>query len=89
MKNYLFLVLFLIGSALSAQAQPNRFSEEEQQSVNSSSAADDAPTGGPGTGSGDCLECDDLPIDDYIPLLVLTALGIIIYKTRKNRNLLS
>ena len=78
-----------MGSALSAQAQPNRFSEEEQQSVNSSSAADDAPTGGPGTGSGDCLECDDLPIDDYLPALAIAAVGIIVYAVRKKKDYLT
>lgn len=87
MKNYLFLVLFLIGSALSAQAQPNRFSEHEYQSVKGSSAADDAPAGGPGTDQpGGGLEGEDpepVPIDDYLPLLMMAAIGIVFYTIQK------
>ena len=36
---------------------------------------------GPGTGSGDGdLEGNDLPVDDYIPILLLTAILIIGYQ---------
>ena len=62
--------------------QRNVFKEAEQVE-----SAGDAPTGtGPGTGNntGD-LEGDDITpsIDYYIPLLVLTALGMIIYTKKK------
>ena len=86
MRNLFFIISILIGSLPSAQQlqQDNVFSEEEQvESVS------DQPMGGPGTTNpGGDLEDDDvkLPIDDYIPLLVLTAFGIIIYKRHKIRN---
>ncbi|KEY18800.1 hypothetical protein [Kaistella antarctica] len=87
MRNLFFIIFILIGSLLSAQQlqHDNVFSEEEQKESTS-----DQPTGGPGTTNpGGDFEDDDveLPIDGYIPLLLITAFGIIIYKTRKNQDL--
>lgn len=71
-----------------AQQGSNRFDEESSRSIDHSSDQNaDVNTeqnlenpGNPG---------DIVPIDDYIPLLVMTALGIILYTTRKKRKLLS
>ena len=93
MKKILYIFFFLIGTFHFGQGtSENRFEESEKGSsafnpnkdVESETLGDppndaDSP-GNPG---------DPTPIDDYIPLLILAALGIIIYKTRKNRNLLS
>lgn len=79
MKNIFLSLLFLAGSFVSAQN--NRFGESEE--VN---AAEVGQGPGDDTGGGD-LEGDDplpAPIDDYIPLLVIAAMGLIVYQgTRK------
>lgn len=80
MKNVLFVLLFLISSL--AVAQTNRFAEPEDTTA-------DSPTGGPGDNSenGDLEGDDPVPIDDYIPFLVITAVGFIIYQgSRKKEN---
>lgn len=98
-------MLVLSASLMKVQAQNNRFNDSEEGATHhrlgtSNSGAvnplpADSPSGGPGDddeiGPGN-LEGEDpepVPIDDYIPLLVLTALGILIYKAHRGRNLLS
>lgn len=92
-KSFLFILLFFSTSLLIAQErqqtkQGNVF-DSSSSAVNEPYIAGDAPGT---TASGDAgLEGDDrlAPIDDYIPLLVMTAVGIIMYKAHKKRNLLS
>lgn len=90
-KKIVFILSFLLCVSTSSQEyDQNKFRDNEHEnSINQNSEKESdfgvankatlGPTDPPGP----------LPINDYIPLLVLTALGIIIYKTRKNRNLLS
>lgn len=82
MKNFLYILFLLIFAAGSAQKTENIFENSESGSVyEENSKMSDlevdtyARSGTPGGLPGD----DDLPIDDYIPLLVLTAIGIIVY----------
>ena len=71
-----------------AQQGSNRFDEESSRNVdeslqqNAESYVDEPPSnaGNP---------ADPAPIDDYIPVFVITALGIIIYTTQKKKKLLS
>jgi len=84
-KNYFFLLLICFNSGILAQGQSNRFLEEEHQTTSSSTAAAGVP-GGPGSDNDDgTLEDDDitLGIDDYLPLLVVLAVGIIVVKARE------
>lgn len=89
MKSFLLILLFFSVSLLTAQER------QQTKQGNVFNSTDDSDTS-PGTtsDSGNNLEGDDVadpaaPIDDYLPLLVLTAVGIIIYQTHKKRNLLS
>ena len=67
MRNVVFIFLVFTGSLFCAQTQYGYGTMPP-------------PPGGPGTGSGDGdLEGNDLPINNYIPLLVLTAVGFIVY----------
>lgn len=72
-----------------AQQGPNRFDEESSRVVDNSNdqlvdgTKDEPAQSNPGNPG------DIVPIDDYIPLLIMTALGIILYTTRKKRKLLS
>lgn len=86
-----------MGCSLKAQSATNRFSENGNSDgvslEGNQKGGFTATEAGSGLGNptGDSAEDDAalLPIDDYIPLLALTALGIIIYTTQKKRNLLS
>lgn len=88
MKSTVFLFIFFIGNVLFAQQGDNRFSESEQNTNSFEETTQPAPEaldGGPSNPPGD----DPVPIDDYLPFLVITALGIIILATHKKKNLLS
>ena len=72
---------------MNAQIKGNRFDEPEKYSETSINTYEqpqaDDPQPGPGNPGGE----DDLPIDDYIPLLVIAALGIIVYQGRKLKHI--
>lgn len=93
MKNILFIFLFLTGSYLYAQNVENRFEQTDKNSQEFSSQNTEPETlgGDPGNpGGGD--DPPPVPIDEYLPLLLLSAVGIIAYtthKTHRKRNLLS
>lgn len=90
MKKILYIFFFLIGTLHFGQGvAANPFEESEKESGAFNSGNGDEAEILPDTQKNGGNPGDPTPIDDYIPLLVLTALGIIIYKTRKNRNLLS
>ena len=90
MKNILLIFFFCIGSWAQAQQESNPFSSAERNNEASQSEkpAFDTANAGPGNPNDD----DDpfpVPIDDFIPLLVMTALGIILYTAHKKRNRLA
>ena len=88
MKNLLLIFFFCIGSWAQAQDDNNPFSSAERNNEATQTerpAFETANAGGPGNPNND--GDDPVPIDDYIPLLVVTALGIIIYTSHKKRNL--
>ena len=79
MKNMLLVLVLFTGSLLSAQS--NRFSTEAD--VKAKSSFQVGTTNGPGgENNTKDLQADDAPvapIDDYLPLLVIIALGLISY----------
>ncbi len=80
MKNLWMVLLFFGGILVGSQQIDNRFSNEYDQL---STVAE--PEQGPGTGNGaGDLEGDDVvaPIDSYILLLALVAVGMIFYFAR-------
>ena len=81
MKKIFLAALILHMGYFSAQKnKKNRFMEEDLQAANTEVMQAPAATaaGPPGGGDG-------LPIDDYVPLLVITALAIISYSTYKRK----
>ena len=86
MKYLLFIFLFFIGSYAQAQEETNPFSSSERQSE---TTFDEKETPNAGLDIGNPGGEDDLPIDDYIPLLVVTAIAFIIFKEYKRRNVVS
>lgn len=88
MKNFLLIFFFCIGNWAVAQQESNPFSSAEQNNAaNENEAKALAGPGNPGGGGVDDDDPVPVPIDDYLPLLVMTAVGIIIYKTQKKRSL--
>lgn len=80
-------ILYLLFSIVFLQAQQisNRFAEAEQEEVSVSSTMDTVP----GPPQRDCPpeveDCDPLPvtIDDYIPLLLITATGLMLLNQKR------
>lgn len=80
-KTFIIFLLMCFGFS-SAQLEENRFKKSENGDRAVISNDEDLP-GGPGDppGSGDL----DLPINDCLPLLVLTAAGLIVYYSKKQK----
>lgn len=97
MKNYLLLFLFCVGGWTQAQAQQesNPFSNSEGTNEGAIGQKEEAgvyatgviPSNPPGGPTND--DPTPVPVDNYIPLLLLTAVGVIIYKTHKKTNISS
>ena len=90
MKSTLFLFIFFIGNILFAQQGDNRFSQSEKSnnSYEETHEAKESALGDPGNPPGDD-DPEPVPIDDYLPFLMITAVGIIVFITHKKKNLLS
>jgi len=80
MKKILYIILFSISILSAAQKGPNRFMEEE-----SISAAPKEDTGQSPIARNPGDPNDPVPIDDYIPLLLLTGVGLIFLIHRKKK----
>lgn len=79
-KSGVFLLLILQANVLQAEKiVDNPFYDGESPYSNNKSADKDDGIMGPGQPDGR----EDLPIDDYIPLLIISALGLIVYQSRK------
>ncbi|MGC4130114.1 MAG: hypothetical protein QM564_11300 [Bergeyella sp.] len=74
----------MVGITVFGQAQNsgNRFGESQSPSQ-SGSGLENEEEDDPGHSGLD--DDDDVPIDDYLPLLALTALGGIVYTVRKRQ----
>lgn len=73
---YKFIILAIFfGTLVSAQNGANRFSDNENTVKEEQVVAKDGPTDPP----------NPAPIDDYIPLLLLAAVGLIVYQVRKQK----
>ena len=79
MKKIILVILLSMGYLITAQQEDNPFYEEENKAekVELNKGPEDRDIAAkPGNPDG----VDDLPIDDYIPLLIITALGAIVYQ---------
>ena len=86
MRKSFFIFILLLSINVSAQMQANRFEDEastqqtDQYEAESSEKEPEVAYGPGGPG-------EPVPIDDYIPLLVIIAAGLIIYKTYHRKSL--
>jgi hypothetical protein len=85
----IFIVLLLTIFAFNYAQSDNRFSDSEQQTTelektNSGASVDPQERdGGPG-GPGEIVS-----IDHYLPFLMITAVGLIVFAAHKKKKLLS
>jgi hypothetical protein len=98
MKKSLYLFFILTSLFCSAQSGPNPFAEKESNNTFSKGTAaretqsQPAPQNQQGESnldSGGGNPADPLPIDNYIPLLIITAVGIIVYQTNKQKKIIT
>ena len=89
MKKLLILFLFFIGSWMNSQQENNPFFKSENNAEVANSKDEikgNQATGGPGNpGGGD--DPLPVPIDDYTPMLLICAGGMIVYFSRKKSKL--
>lgn len=73
--------------AFAQEQSTNRFEEAEQEHKTdygqSATSKEPEVAFDPGNPDGE----DDLPVDDYIPLLLLTGVGIIVYTTYRKKQM--
>ena len=81
MRNFFTLLMLTFFSVGYAQHTGNRFEEEDarinREQQNTAEPFKDELQKGPGNPGG------PVPIDVYIPILIFTAVGIILYRTMK------
>lgn len=93
MKKTLYIFFLIISIFSYSQSGPNRFDESENDNVFNRNTNVNDHTSQEGhetaldTGGGN--PGDPLPIDNYIPFLAITAVGIIVYTAQKKKKLLS
>lgn len=93
MKRFFLLLLIPYFSVAYAQLSTNRFDQEDRSATEDRSAMEDRSMQNTNDQDGDVLgkgpgnPGDPVPIDSYIPLLLITAIGFIIYQTKKDKKL--
>lgn len=89
MKRFFILLLISLFTGINAQETKNRFEESEKGGFernidHTNDQSSDNPQAGPGDG-GPGNPGETAPIDDYLPLLLITALGLIVYQVHKQK----
>ncbi len=96
MRNLLAVLTIFLSAFMFSQETSNRFSDEEVQAKENSTYSSGRTTNYEDT--GDDIAADDdgipnpgdpIPIDQYVGLLLVTAIGFIVYANKKNRNFTS
>ncbi|QBO57216.1 hypothetical protein NBC122_00367 [Chryseobacterium salivictor] len=94
MKKTFYIFILLLGTLYFAQGTANPFEESEKEHSAFGSktaiepAGNTATTDTPGDSGGGNVG-DPTPIDDCLPALAVTAVGIIVYTLRKKKNYLT
>ena len=90
MKKYIYIFIIFISFGVTAQTKTNVFDDTAEMAEREeyTDAYSDVPEKEPeiAYGPGNPGE-DPVPIDDYIPLLVIVAMGIIVYNTLRKKTL--
>ena len=88
MKNFFLSLIFILitGIAISQEREENSFQQSENQATGNASGAngsigDNQVQSGPGNPDGP----DEVPIDDYLPALVIIGATLIIYQLKSKK----
>ena len=82
------LIFLLISFFSFAQSGPNPFADKESESAfNKPTATKDNETQVKDNAASLDSGGDPVPIDNYIPLLIITAVGIMVYHTSQRKNI--
>ena len=88
MKNFFLSLIFILitGIAISQEREENTFQQSENQATGNASGAngsigDNQVQSGPGNPNGS----DEVPIDDYLPALVIIGAILIIYQLKSKK----
>ena len=88
MKNFFLSLIFILitGIAISQEREENTFQQSENQATGNASGAngsigDNQVQSGPGNPNGS----DEVPIDDYLPALVIIGATLIIYELKSKK----
>jgi hypothetical protein len=88
MKNFFLSLIFILitGIAISQEREENTFQQSENQATGNASGAngsigDNQVQSGPGNPNGS----DEVPIDDYLPALVIIGATLIIYQLKSKK----
>ena len=90
MKKYIYIFIIFISFGVTAQTQTNVFDDTAEMAEREeyTDAYSDVPEKEPEIAYGPGNPgADPVPIDDYIPLLVIVAMGIIVYNTWRKKTL--
>ena len=92
MKKIRYILFLLISFFSFAQSGPNPFADKESESAfNKPTATKDNETqvkdNAASRDSGGGNPSDPVPIDNYIPLLIITAVAIMVYHTSQRKNI--
>ena len=88
MKNFFLSLIFILitGIAISQEREENTFQQSENQATGNAnslkgSVGDNQVQSGPGNPNGS----DEVPIDDYLPALVIIGAILIIYQLKSKK----
>ena len=88
MKNFFLSLIFILitGIAISQEREEKTFQQSENQATGNASGAngsigDNQVQSGPGNPNGS----DEVPIDDYLPALVIIGATLIIYQLKSKK----
>ena len=88
MKNFFLSLIFILitGIAISQEREENTFQQSENQATGNASSVkgsvgDSQVQSGPGNVPGD----EEIPIDDYLPALVIIGATLIIYQLKSKK----
>ena len=84
MKGVILIIFLFFGVGVWAQQEDNVFQKSENQAtgISSRGGVDATPSNGNFPGDDDPLP---VPIDNYIPLLIIAGISLVIYQYKKRQ----
>ena len=84
MKGVILIIFLFFGVGVWAQQEDNIFQKSENQATGESSVKDNLDSQ-PQSGPGNFDNEDEVPIDNYIPVLIIAGISLVIYQYKKRQ----